>query len=49
LTGGSSNFGYPDATYFSRVKEELADRGLLIEDHNDIAKVLLENGEIEVK
>jgi len=28
LSGGSSHFGYPDATYFSRVKEELAARGV---------------------
>jgi len=28
LSGGSSHFGYPDATYFARVKEELAARGV---------------------
>jgi deltex len=28
LTGGSTNFGYPDKTYLSRVKEELASKGI---------------------
>ena len=29
LHGGSSNFGYPDETYFARVKIELADKGVV--------------------
>ena len=29
LDGGPTNFGYPDPTYFSRVKGELATRGVL--------------------
>eukprot|EP00828_Plagiopyla_frontata_P048967 TRINITY_DN9580_c0_g1_i1.p1 TRINITY_DN9580_c0_g1~~TRINITY_DN9580_c0_g1_i1.p1 ORF type:complete len:136 (+),score=15.54 TRINITY_DN9580_c0_g1_i1:532-939(+) len=28
MTGGSSNYGYPDKTYLSRVKEELAAKGV---------------------
>jgi deltex-like protein len=28
-TGGSSEFGYPDETYFKRVKEELAAKGVI--------------------
>ena len=29
LYGGSSHFGYPDETYFTRVKLELADKGVV--------------------
>lgn len=29
--GGSSRYGYPDLTYFSRVKNELADKGVILE------------------
>lgn len=29
LNGGASFFGYPDPTYFSRVKEELASKGVI--------------------
>ena len=28
MTGGSSNYGYPDKTYLTRVKEELAAKGV---------------------
>ena len=28
MWGGFSNFGYPDATYFNRVKQELASKGV---------------------
>lgn len=28
LSGGSAYFGYPDPTYFTRVKEELAAKGI---------------------
>lgn len=31
LTGGTRRFGYPDPTYFSRVKEEMAARGVMLE------------------
>ena len=29
--GGTSCYGYPDATYFNRVKLELADKGVVLE------------------
>lgn len=29
ISGGSSNFGYPDPTYLTRVKEELACKGIV--------------------
>jgi deltex-like protein len=31
LKGGSQYFGYPDATYFNRVKQELAAKGVTVE------------------
>jgi deltex-like protein len=30
-SGGSSNYGYPDTTYFNRVRIELADKGVVLE------------------
>lgn len=30
-SGGSSRYGYPDETYFNRVRNELADKGVVIE------------------
>jgi hypothetical protein len=30
--GGATNFGYPDPTYFNRVKEELAAKGITVAD-----------------
>ena len=30
--GGTSNFGYPDDTYFDRLKAELKDRGVTPQD-----------------
>lgn len=30
-SGGSSHYGYPDETYFNRVRNELADKGVVIE------------------
>lgn len=30
--GGTSSYGYPDSTYFNRVKLELADKGVVLED-----------------
>ena len=45
LYGGSTNFGYPDKSYFNRVKEELAAKGVTKEsvkgDLEDIAKKIL--------
>jgi hypothetical protein len=32
-------FGYPDPTYFNRVKLELADRGVILEDPKEIEEV----------
>lgn len=32
LSGGSSHFGYPDPTYFERVKLELATKGVTLEN-----------------
>jgi len=46
LSGGTNNYGYPDATYFNRVREELASKGVLKDDFGSdeldrIAKNLL--------
>jgi len=30
-SGGTSNYGFPDPTYFNRVKNELAEKGVLLE------------------
>lgn len=37
--GGSSSFGYPDPTYLNRVKLELADRGVVLESPDEVAKL----------
>ncbi|CAI2371335.1 unnamed protein product [Moneuplotes crassus] len=39
LSGGSSSFGYPDSTYFNRVKLELADKGVVLEESDDTSKI----------
>ena len=40
LYGGSTNFGYPDKTYFSRVKEELAAKGVIQDNiDEDVSKI----------
>ena len=36
LGGGPAFFGYPDPTYFNRVKLEIADRGITIENASEI-------------
>ena len=36
-SGGSTNYGYPDATYFSRVKIELADKGVFLESADEVS------------
>lgn len=45
VTGGTSSFGYPDPTYFSRVQEEMASRGVTVdnigENPENIAKKLV--------
>ena len=33
LHGGSARFGYPDPTYFNRVREELAAKGVIWNFH----------------
>ena len=32
LSGGTNYYGYPDSTYFNRVKEELAAKGVIADD-----------------
>ena len=40
LSGGSTYFGYPDATYFNRVKEELAAKGVIQDNiDEDVIKI----------
>ena len=40
LYGGSTNFGYPDDTYFNRVKEELAAKGVIQDNiDEDVIKI----------
>ena len=40
LYGGSTNFGYPDKTYFNRVKEELAAKGVIQDNiDEDVSKI----------
>jgi len=34
------SYGYPDPTYFSRVKLELADKGIFIEENEDVSKIV---------
>ena len=45
-SGGPTNYGYPDPTYFNRVTQELAAKGIIKSEYKDgelegIAKVLL--------
>jgi deltex len=35
ISGGSHNYGYPDPTYFNRVKQELAAKGVIQENINE--------------
>ena len=40
LSGGSTYFGYPDATYFNRIKEELAAKGVIQDNiDEDVIKI----------
>lgn len=47
IRGGPTRFGYPDPTYFNRVQEELAVKGVsksnIDEDLEDIAQELIDN------
>lgn len=38
--GGATSYGYPDATYFNRVKNELADKGVVIESPQEVQEVI---------
>ncbi len=38
-SGGSTRYGYPDATYFSRVKNELADKGVVLDSASEVSEV----------
>eukprot|EP00349_Pseudokeronopsis_sp_Brazil_P001085 CAMPEP_0202965288 /NCGR_PEP_ID=MMETSP1396-20130829/9314_1 /ASSEMBLY_ACC=CAM_ASM_000872 /TAXON_ID= /ORGANISM="Pseudokeronopsis sp., Strain Brazil" /LENGTH=128 /DNA_ID=CAMNT_0049687957 /DNA_START=804 /DNA_END=1190 /DNA_ORIENTATION=+ len=38
--GGATHFGFPDYTYFNRVKLEMADRGVLLESQDEIDRVV---------
>jgi hypothetical protein len=38
--GGSSRFGYPDDTYFNRVKLEIADRGVTLDNPAEIDDII---------
>ena len=40
ISGGTSCFGYPDPSYFSRVEEELASKGVTEESMNESAEAL---------
>ena len=40
--GGSTHYGYPDTTYFNRVKQELALKAVIFESEED------KNSEIEL-
>mmetsp|Transcript_11375 Transcript_11375/g.19178 ORF Transcript_11375/g.19178 Transcript_11375/m.19178 type:complete len:91 (+) Transcript_11375:711-983(+) len=42
-------FGYPDGTYFSRVREEFAMRDITSETVKTMVKFNLENGAINIK
>jgi len=39
--GGSTNYGYPDATYFNRVKNELAEKGVVLQSDSEVSEVTL--------
>jgi len=39
VNGGTAYFGYPDPTYFNRVKLELADKGVVLGAEDDPSKI----------
>lgn len=47
ITGGTSHFGWPDPTYFNRVKLELADKGVVMEEGDD-PSTIQEEGYIQI-
>lgn len=49
VTGGTSRFGYPDATYFNRVQEEMASKGVSEDALDEKPEILAENFLIQCK
>ena len=39
--GGTTRYGYPDLTYFNRVKIELADKGVVLDSAEEVASVIV--------
>ncbi len=37
--GGATSYGFPDPTYFNRVRNELADKGVVIESITEVRDV----------
>ena len=37
--GGSTNYGFPDPTYFNRVRNELADKGVVVESLTEVKDI----------
>ncbi len=46
--GGTSQFGYPDPTYFSRVKEELAAKGISVSSSKKASKPKPKKGKLNL-
>ena len=46
--GGTMTYGYPDPTYFNRVKLEMADKGILLEEGEDPDQII-KKGTIFIK
>lgn len=46
--GGSSYYGFPDDTYFNRVKIELADKGVVIESLIEVRDASLSTAGMKV-
>ena len=46
--GGTLSYGYPDPTYFNRVKMEVADKGITLEE-NDVANLVKKLGTIVIQ
>jgi len=38
-SGGSSHYGFPDPTYFNRVRNELADKGVVVESLSEVRDI----------
>ena len=46
--GGTLSYGYPDPTYFNRVKMELADKGVLLEK-DDVGNLVKKSGKVIIQ